>query len=99
MVSELKSRGQIATMLNVTGIASATDPFRPLDICCVVPMPSSGYTKLHLNFEWALLRYHAAFYCSTNVPRKTGHILPLVGAATDSCGVEAAAATYLMTPN
>ena len=88
----------IAVNVNLTALNCPTDPSKPTTIISAYPAARSGYTAIHPVIEWVMWRYFATHFRDGTV-RQAIHFIMLIGAATDSCGVELAAGLYAGSPN
>ena len=66
-------------------------------VVAAVPHANEGYTVVHTLKKWAWARFQASHHEDGSV-RPADEQIPLVGAATDSCGVQLAAMVLHGTP-
>ena len=94
----LVEAGTLAVNVMLYGMLCATDPWRELTITNCYPCARSKNTLIHQVLEWSFCIYWSCHY-EDDTPRPREYQPRLVGAATDSCGVELGGAKYWMTPN
>jgi len=97
-IDSLVNAETLAVNVMLYGALCSTDPWREMTIINCYPCARSKNTLIHQVLEWAFCIYWSCHY-EDDTPRPPGNRPRLVGAATDSCGVELGGGKYWMTPN
>jgi len=95
-VTSTRQGGKLATNMMFKGLSIGSDPYAPFYVTGMYPSAREGRTLVEQIVEWSADRYYAFHHEDGTL--RTFPIFS-IGCAVDSCGVEAGASAYNMTPH